>query len=397
MLRVLWAAENQIAEASAEFSNLFFSKYSDYGGQNLVGVDGLGCQQLAHDRSHILKSALGYLWEKHETFDCKESDVDSVVNEFEEFVDSPTMRIRFQAQLLNFSMDESVLSLPENLMIRRLNEREISALHGGPLMRGGSSRHSSPSMIHQFVVEGEYLGAKVVAGKFTNMTAQETANTLLDKTILCLRNFKEGSVGYQWVDLKFVRFCPLFLGSYGSISKNVPPGIYNLSNEEVIALPDFAQNIFKLSESALETACARLADAESRLRHQDQILDAVVGMEALLLASLAKEDRRSELKYRFSMNYSTLFDSSQERWHAYCLAKDLYDHRSAIAHGGDLDDKQLRVGEEKLSMHEVAKRAKGTLRMVIKHFLPLEGTAPYKKSRFWEHKYFGLSASQSGS
>jgi len=60
-------------------------------------------------------------------------------------------------------------------------------------------------MIHQFVVEGEYLGAKVVAGKFTNMTAaQETANTLLDKTILCLRNFKEGSVGYQWVDLKFV-------------------------------------------------------------------------------------------------------------------------------------------------------------------------------------------------
>jgi hypothetical protein len=223
--------------------------------------------------------------------------------------------------------------------------------------------------------------------------AQETANAQLDKAILCLRTFKEGFVGYQWVDLKFVKFCPLGLGSYGSIYRNVPPGAYNLSNEEVRALPDFARNIFELSESALEIACARLADAEARFRSQDQILDAVVGMEALLLAGLGKEDRRSELKYRFSMNYSTLFNSPQERWCAYNVAKDLYDHRSAIAHGGELDIKQLRVGGEKLNLHETAKRAKDTLRMVIKHFLPFAKSAPYKKSRFWEQRYFGISDS----
>src|ERR1039458_5963894 len=349
--RVFWAAEKQLAEASSDFANLFFSEYADYGGQNLVGCDGLGSQQLAHDKSHILKSAIGWLWDKHETFACQESDVDAVVNEFEEFIDSPTMSVRFQAQLLNFTMTESLLHLPDNLIVRKLNEREISALHGGPLMGGGSSRHSIMGCIHQFVIEGEYRGAKVVAGKFTNMMpAQETANAQLDKAILCLRTFKEGFVGYQWVDMKFIKFCPLGLGSYGSHFKNVPPGVYNLSDEEVRVLPNYAQNIFALSESALETACARLSDAEARYRPQDQILDAVVGMEALLLAGLGKEDRRSELKYRFSMNYSTLVDSPKERCLAYKVAKDLYDHRSAIAHGGELDAKELRVGDEKLNL-----------------------------------------------
>jgi hypothetical protein len=391
LFRVLWAAEKQLAEASSNFANLFFSKYADYGGHNLVGCDGLGSQQLANDKSHILKSALEHLWNRHETFACQVSDVDSVINEFEEFIESPTMSIRFQAQLLNFTMPASVLHLPDNLIIRKLNEREISTLHGGPLMGGGSSRHSMLGLIHQFVIEGEYKGAKVVAGKFTNMTpAQETANTQLDKAILCLRTFKEGFVGYQWVDLKFVKFCPLGLGSYGSNFKIVPPGAYSLLDEEVRALPDYARNIFTLSESALETACARLSDAEARFRPQDQILDAVVGMEAVLLAGLGKEDRRSELKYRFSMNYSTLYDSPKERWLAYKVAKDLYDHRSAIAHGGELDAKELRVGEEKLNLHETARRAKNTLRMVIKHFLPLSKAAPYKKLQFWEQKYFGI-------
>ena len=158
-------------------------------------------------------------------------------------------------------------------------------------------------------------------------------------------------------------------------------------------MPKFAQDIFSLSESALETATARLAEAESRVRPQDQIFDAVVGMEALLLAGLGKEDRRSELKYRFSMNYSTLFASPRERWGAYNLARDFYNHRSTIAHGGDFKNERLKVGEEKLNLHETANRSKNMLRAIIKRFLPHAKTAPYKKSHFWEQKYFGVSDS----
>ncbi|HLP77473.1 MAG TPA: hypothetical protein VK327_11215 [Candidatus Paceibacterota bacterium] len=389
VFRVFRAAEDQLQDSSKDFASLFFSKYSDYGGGKLVGCAGLGSQQLAHDKAHILKKAIGCLWNRFESFDCSESDVDVVVGEFEDFVESPKMRIRFQAQLLNFTMSLSALKLTETLNIRKLNEGEISALHGGPAM-SGISRHSLGS-IHEFVIEGDYEGTKVVAGSFANMIpAQEKANSQLDKAVLCLRAFKEGYVGYQWIDLKFTKFCPLDLGSYGSSFMNVPPGIYKLSDEEAAALPEFAQNLFALSESALESACARLADAEARFRPQDQILDAVIGMEALLLAGLGKDDRRSELKYRFSLNFSALRSSPEDRWRAYNVAKDLYDHRSTIAHGGKLPEKELRIGEEKVSLHEAAKRAKGALRTLIKHFLPQANSAPYKKPRFWEHAYFGI-------
>ncbi len=393
MVRVFVAAEEQLQASSSDFAKLFFSTYSDYGGGKLVGCAGIGSQQLAFDKSHILKKAIGCLWDRFETFQCSEADVDDVVNEFEEFVESPTMRIRFQAQLLNFAMQPAVLKLTEHLAIRRLSEREISALHGGPAIRG-LSRHSLGS-IQEFVIEGDYQGTKVVAGNFANMIpAQETADAQLDKAMLCLRTFKEGYIGYHWIDLKFVKFCPLDLASYGSPFVHVPPGIYKLSDEEAATLPEFARNMFALSESALETACARLADSEARFRAQDQILDAAIGMEALLLAGLGKDDRRSELKYRFSLNFSTLSDSPDERWRAYNVAKDLYDLRSTIAHGGELAGKQLKIGEEKVSLHEAAKRAKDTLRKVIKHFLPHAKTAPYKKSRFWEQAYFGLSDSK---
>ena len=42
------------------------------------------------------------------------------------------VRLRFQAELLNFRMPESSIELPQNLVIRRLTEAEVSTLNGGP-------------------------------------------------------------------------------------------------------------------------------------------------------------------------------------------------------------------------------------------------------------------------
>jgi Apea-like HEPN len=103
-------------------------------------------------------------------------------------------------------------------------------------------------------------------------------------------------------------------------------------------------------------------------------------MEALLLAGLGKEDRKGELKYRFSLHYSTLFYSPQERYGAFRIAKDLYDLRSAIAHGSSLKDKKYRIGKEKLNLSDAANQATEALRKVIMHFLPKAKFAPYKNS-----------------
>jgi hypothetical protein len=139
----------------------------------------------------------------------------------------------------------------------------------------------------------------------------------------------------------------------------------------------------------METACRRLSGAEIRVRPEDQIIDAVIGMEALLLAALRNEDRRSELKYRFSIHYATLFESSSERRRAFKVAKDLYDLRSTLAHGGDVGHLPCRVGEERLTLVDAAKRARGALRRTVNRFLSTPETRIYKESQFWERAYFG--------
>ena len=147
----------------------------------------------------------------------------------------------------------------------------------------------------------------------------------------------------------------------------------------------------------MELACSRLADAQTRIRPQDRLIDAVIGLEALLLAGLRPEDRRGELRYRFALHYSTLCPLPEKRHLSFRVAKDLYDLRSTIAHGGKLKENGCRVGDEKLKLEEAAKRACEALRSVINHFLPYAGAAPYKKPQYWEKNYFGfISGSASG-
>src|SRR5262249_20865442 len=160
-------------------------------------------------------------------------------------------------------------------------------------------------------------------------------------------------------------------------------GRYTLMVEEFGPLTEHARQIFAVSEPSMEMACSRLADAETRTKPQDRLVDAVIGMEALLLAGIGKEDRKSELKFRFSLHYSTLFDTPEARHRAFRVAKHLYDLRSVVAHGSSLEEGVLRVGDEKLTLPEAAKRAAETLRHLVCHFLPTVRQKPYKKPEFW--------------
>jgi len=383
---VFIAAEQALQAAASDFANLFFSQYPEYGPGRLVGVSGLAFEQLACDPACIPERAIAYIWEERGTFEFQQSDIENAVKDFEDFIEQSTISLRFQAQLLNFHMPATALSLTGALRIRRLDEREISKFHGDPFARG---RHPFDHPIHEFILEGEYLGKKVMHGERADtLAAKDTATSLLDKAILSLRTFKDGPVGYDWVHFKFVKFCPLVLPSYGSLELQLRAGIYQLLEQDTPALAEHTRQIFALSESALETACARLAYAETRFRPQDQLLDAVIGLEALLLAG----DPKNELSLRFSLNYSTLFDSPEKRLRAYRIARDLYKNRSIIAHGGKVSVNSISVGEEKLNLNAAAKLAKDALRNLIKHFLPQAKTAPYKSPQFWEQAYFQMPA-----
>jgi hypothetical protein len=384
----LIAADKDLKDAVTPFAESFLTRHPEYNG--MVGSPRFGWHNLGHDRTYLFRCVLGHVWQRHGTFDVDEARVDDLVNEFEAFVDSSTVRIVFRAQLLNFRMPGDLLEMPEGLRIRRLSEEEVSAFHGGSMEALGWIRPRT-SGLHEFCIEGETEESK---GFGTPQDADrpdtDHVKATLDKAILSLRTFKEGRVGYDYVHFSPVEFCPLALPSYGFGDLHVPFGMYTLKEDESRPLVEHAKLIFSVSEPSMEMACSRLADAETRLRPQDRLVDAVIGMEALLLAGLNKEDRKGELKFRFSLNYSTLFETPETRYREFRVAKDLYDLRSIVAHGSSFGTGPVRVGEEKVGLPEAAQRASEALRDLVRHFLPNVRQAPYKKHEFWERGYFGL-------
>jgi Apea-like HEPN len=387
---VLFAANTQLNENGANFIKLFFEEYSEYCG--MFGTAGFGMINLGHDQASILRALISRLWELYGTLDCNDTAINTVVEEFVQFVRHPTIKYRFQVPLLNFEMNGSTFTLPNNLIIRRLNEQEVSAFHGGSLTMVGINR--SPTFnIQEFVIEGEDEAAKVFGDYPQDIeNPLEKTKALLDKAVLCLRTFKEGPIGYNYIHYKPLNFFPFQPGTHGTVDVYVPFGRYELLDNEMASLYEYAELVLQVSESSMEMALSRLADAEIRVKPHDKIVDAVIGMEALLLAAV---DSKTELKYRFSLHFSTLFHSPRDRHNAFRVAKDLYDLRSAIAHGSSLTKDKFRIGEEHLSLSEASKCATDTLRKVIRYFLPKIGKTTYKNHDFWERAYFNIENTSS--
>jgi hypothetical protein len=386
--QVLIAARKEIEEAGEPFAESFFARHPEYNG--MVGNPRFGQINLGHDRTYVFRCALGHLWRRHETFEPDEAIVDGLVHEFEAFVDMPVVPYLFRSQLINFTTPGNSIDLPAGLRIRRMSDKEVSAFHGGSLGTLGMIRPSSFGP-HEFCIEGETEEPKTFGyRKNDEQPVIDRVKGALDRAILCLRTFKGGHIGYDYVHFFPVSFCPLALGSRCCGDLYVPFDSYTLQVEEFGPLAEHAKLIFSVSEPSMEMACSRLADAETRTRPQDRLVDAVIGMEALLLAGLGKEDRKGELKFRFSLHYSTLFDTPEDRHRAFRVAKHLYDLRSIVAHGSSLGDGIFSVGDEKLKLPEAAKRASETLRYLVRHFLPSVKQAPYKKPEFWDRAYFGL-------
>ena len=287
-------------------------------------------------------------------------------------------------------MDADTCALVEGLTIRRLSEQEVTDIHGGPVWLGFGARQFAGD---EYVVEGE-CNADLAFGNTADAEPSilEEIRPKLDKVILALRTFKEGRTGYDYVRPRPLTFCPIEPAYMIFSDLHAPRGQYTISIDEIEPLRQHTRLIWSCSEPAMMLACSRLADAQTRSSPQDQLLDAVVGLEAVLLAGLRNEDRRGELRFRFSLNYSTLFDTPEERHHAFRIAKHLYDLRSMIAHGGLSEAATYPVGDERLHLRDAAVRASAVLRDVIHTFLPQAAQHPYKNHQFWERGYFGLSS-----
>jgi hypothetical protein len=278
-------------------------------------------------------------------------------------------------------MTVGAIDLPEGVRIRRLSDREITSIIGGPASSFGDPFRDEIGL-HEFCIETIVEETKRFDSH--DIAAQLDVASKFSKAILALRTYRDGAVGYGRVRCIPVTCCPLLLLSYGRGDAYVPLGRYALESSEIADFLEHANLVFRLTDAPMSIACSRLADSGMRANSRDRLIDAVIGMEALLLAGLQAEDRRGELRYRFALHYSTMFKSPQERYEAFRLAKELYDLRSAAAHGSTLRSKQIQT------LASTAVGATEILRRLVREFLPLAEQSPYRDLQFWERRYFGL-------
>jgi hypothetical protein len=142
----------------------------------------------------------------------------------------------------------------------------------------------------------------------------------------------------------------------------------------------------KVKGPALQIAISRLSEAEVRRNDRDKIIDAVVGMEPILLAAVGNEAYRGELRFRFALHYALLSsgDDGRER---YRLALSLYDLRSKIAHGGTVGG-TIKLNDEKMTLARATAIARDVLRTLIMHFVEMPVFLA-AEAEYWQSLYFG--------
>jgi hypothetical protein len=378
--------QNPITDACTQFANLFIRHYPQY--SDMAGT-ALGASDCMRNPLHIVYVLLSELWERYGTFQTEPSQLDNLLDEFSAFLKDTKIRAFGMAPLLNFDMEADRLALPAGIRIRRLTDEEISKLYGGPLLRSHFTNRQF-GIRSEFALEASFEIEKVFGKQlYPESDGFNTVRDAFGSVVRALRTFKEGRTGFESIYVRAATFCPFTFGTVMSADLYIPGGTYHVSAHELQPLAQHVAHMTARLDSALETACSRLGDAETRLRPVDRILDAVIGLEAILLAAVKEEDRRGELRYRFALNYSTFFQSPDERYRAFKTARSMYDLRSAIAHGGQVEENPMIDGE-KLTLDEVGRKACGLLRKLVKRFLPNGSHPAYRGDNYWNRSYFGL-------
>jgi hypothetical protein len=269
----------------------------------------------------------------------------ALVDQFEAFTDSDTIEIDHVAPLVNFNANiANAFAILPGLVLRPLTEDERADVVRSVLGSMSAARPTpkwglSVRMAHRKLVGGFRDG---------QLPEREDRHVpeLFDSAIRVLRTFKSGPVYYHAIFDRNVGFTP-FAGSTARAPARFShsTGTYSLEASEVGDLLAHA-SMFEIGdlEVSMELACDRLEEAEVRPKPRDQLLDAVIGLEALLLA----KPYPGEQTQMFSLRFAAL-QRPELRLQSYKDAKALDAARSKAAHGdavdGNIEELAIRACE----------------------------------------------------
>lgn len=322
----------------------------------------------------MVSAALERLW-RHGPLESSEEDVGELARIAVDFVERPILKLRYFAPLLGFKLADA--SEPFSLAlggptIRQIEDSEASMLYN-------PHRPSLPQSVWVITREFEHDARE----QYDVYDARERTPAFSDvaRTLTALRVWGPGGVAAPTIWFAPDTWQPVLVGTHSYDSREAHFSPYEFDPAKA---GGFLQLHAALSRpgihDSLRLGVDRLRDAEGRREPRDALVDAVVGLEAILLHVAGRE----EMSYRFRLYYAALHPPA-ERTQAYERAQAVYAARSAIVHGGG---KRSRKAPNYATL---ANDARAMLRWCIKRFLG-EGPVPgyVSNARYWDELVLGL-------
>lgn len=379
-LNLLIEQRANLTEAAEKFAGTFFENFPEFRNKHFKLNNTSGPINL----KNIFRSLLFTYFSNSFLMPSYTSVLRDLILETSSFFRTKRFKIVCFAPLLNFDADPAIdeIFLDSQTKIKKLSEEELlnfinNESFSFPMKPYGDFERMKYGVFVEYSKEMELFAEGEKGGAdYVDFLGD------LDRVLRVLRGFKSGVVGYDEAILKIKESIPLGLsGSQGwSGQVVIPYGKYKLAASEKEELVLYFSSLSGDSHRTFQVAISRLNESEKRENPFDKLLDAVVGLEAILLSSKG-EDLRGELSYRFSLNYSSLFPA-EERRAEFRRARKIYSMRSQVVHAGN-------IGKDKMpDFKSAADEAAEMLRFLIKRFLKSAADPEYLRLEYWESILF---------
>lgn len=260
---------------------------------------------------------------------------------------------------------EGSIDLDAGFEIGQLTDEDISAcltmgaMHA-PLAQTGDAIVTSRVAIigTRSVPRGPLEGEHDMNDLPENRAIRE-ANEIVD----ALRLFAAGRVAVRGRVVRYPALGNVWGGPVGP--SNAPPGQpMTLTDDDAASFPAWWVAMRRSrSEKPLDAVVRRFSYAGERERRDDEIVDLVAALEALLLSDI---DDPREMTYRTALRGATFIDSGLTKRQVQTQLTRAYSVRSAVAHGGAPRKKDLKShNEEPVSLDAFAEGIEELVRAAL--------------------------------
>lgn len=285
--------------------------------------------------------------------------------DFESFFYDDEISMVYVVPISSFKSESLPIVLEGGFTIRAIKDSEKEHLESDHYGLGMFEYRDTNHVIEYRYREKKYIdeGGKI---DYTKRTRQKDPHGEVAKLISAMRLFKPGYFQYKIGITNYALDVPI-LGSMITHILRVSGyrGSYAIQQNEVGGFQEFWTNLYGknfLNFKPNGIAVRRFSSAVEKFDKEDQVIDFLIGFEALFF----KHGETAEQTHKISVRVARLLESNfEERKKMFKEMQDIYRIRSMIVHG---DEPSFNKSDFE-NLHDVTSRASDLLRKSIKTFL----------------------------